>query len=157
MSVTLGILLVWVFISWGLCMYPSACPLPSTTFWIYSSLSKKYCFTSILGELYLKHKSNLSPQLSALEQSERGVELGSTGLFSTVGSIMAAHFFLSLSDPPNLVSSSDFNWAPMGPVTICSVDGELKRSVKQRGSIEHVAGGCHTDIGFEILKSPQTF
>ena len=42
----------------------------------------------------------------------------------------------------------------MGPVTICSVDGELKRSVKQRGSIEHVAGGCHTDIGFEILKSP---
>ena len=128
-------------------MYPSACPLPSTTFWIYSSLSKNYCVTSILGELYLKHKSNLSPQLSAVEQSERGGG-GWVGLHN------GRALFPSLSDPPNLVSSSDFNWAPMGPVTICSVDGELKRSVKQRGSIEHVAGGCHTHIGFEILKSP---
>ena len=34
--------------------------------------SEKYCVTSILGELYLKHKSNLSPQLSAVEQSGRG-------------------------------------------------------------------------------------
>ena len=149
---------------------------------------RKYCVTSILGELYLKHKSNLSPQLSAVEQSERRgggwvelssiglfstglhicplfstwgggwvelgstgifsnflhwvffhwaflhsfplfstggggwVELGSTGLYSTVSSIMAGHFFLSLSDPPNLVSSSDFNWAPMGPVTICRIE-----------------------------------
>ena len=32
---------------------------------------EKYCVTSILGELYLKHKSSLSPQLSAVEQSER--------------------------------------------------------------------------------------
>ena len=92
--------------------------------------------------MYFSKLQNVFP----VEQSERGwVELGS---------IMAEHFFLSLSDPPNLVSSSGFNWAPMGPVTICSVDGELKRSVKQRGSIEHVAGGCHTHIGFEILKSP---
>ena len=60
--------------------------------------------------------------LSPLFSSGGWVGLGSTGLYSTVSSIMAGHFFLSLSDPPNLVSSSNFNWAPMGPVTICRIE-----------------------------------